>query len=615
MTFVSDGTVSSCGKVYSSPITYEDGAEFQLPTGHLFTNDGTKYRIENGSIRWIKDRNGNKTSFYYDATGRLTKAVDSLEREVDIFYDINDGETAPDGTPFGLRDEIRYKTIDQQDQKIVLTKSDLGGELKEGQTLRTYNDLWEFSPAYSGGNGIFTKKVVSAVWMPGGTATKFKYDSYAMLARVDYSSGRAVEYDYEFLTAYTQNGELRRTGANFRRRLKEKRVYSEGSAPASLNTKTTFSPIYNLQPWGTPGAPTLRPVEVRINDAAGSTQSFTKHYFYGEPIETGTRSADDYLLKGKEYKTETINPVTSQVFTRVENTWRIRDCPSPPGCSTWGRMPIDPVVAETTTTLEPNISGGLVSKVSAINPSNGSLAFDSYNNQIDLWEYQYGVGAAPTIPVRHTHRDYLTVNPVNNVNYVAPADGIRYTSSDLHIRSLLSRSSVYSVNQSTGQETLIQKSETAYDELNYLTEPLVPQWEDPLHNYRGNPTTNKVWYEEGSYWLESNAQFDQFGNLRKLWDTSGDGTKFVETQYDPLYKYAYPTKVIKPAPDPSNTHGANQTSTAETTYDFSTGLPLTVKDDFGQITKTEYDNMLRPVRVFADNFTAPESQTIYGEPD
>lgn len=37
-------------------------------------------------------------------------------------------------------------------------------------------------------------------------------------------------------------------------------------------------------------------------------------------------------------------------------------------------------------------------------------------------------------------------------------------------------------------------------------------------------------------------------------------------------------------------------------------------DDFGQTTATEYnDPLLRPTRAYAVNFTAPESQTIYGD--
>ncbi|MFN0140398.1 MAG: RHS repeat domain-containing protein [Pyrinomonadaceae bacterium] len=41
---------------------------------------------------------------------------------------------------------------------------------------------------------------------------------------------------------------------------------------------------------------------------------------------------------------------------------------------------------------------------------------------------------------------------------------------------------------------------------------------------------------------------------------------------------------------------------------------MTATDEFNQITRTEYnDPLLRPTRVFGENFTAPEAQTIYGD--
>src|SRR5690606_6273994 len=80
------------------------------------------------------------------------------------------------------------------------------------------------------------------------------------------------------------------------------------------------------------------------------------------------------------------------------------------------------------------------------------------------------------------------------------------------------------------------------------------------------------------------------------------------------YKYAYPTQVTTSAPDPSGVHGSNQGSTASTTYDFTTGLPLTATNEFGQTTATEYDDpLLRPTRVYGQNFTMPEVRTVYGD--
>ncbi|NOT49283.1 MAG: hypothetical protein HOP17_16270, partial [Acidobacteria bacterium] len=137
-------------------------------------------------------------------------------------------------------------------------------------------------------------------------------------------------------------------------------------------------------------------------------------------------------------------------------------------------------------------------------------------------------------------------------------------------------------------------------------------WQNPQSSRLGRHTTSRVWNAEGGNWIETHTRYDIFGNAIAARDPVGNE---VTTEFSPGYKYAYPTKVIAPAPDPTNTTGTNLTSTVETTYDFSTGLPLTVKDDFGQITRTQYDSGLRPWRVFGENFTAPESQTIYGVPD
>jgi RHS repeat-associated protein len=143
----------------------------------------------------------------------------------------------------------------------------------------------------------------------------------------------------------------------------------------------------------------------------------------------------------------------------------------------------------------------------------------------------------------------------------------------------------------------------------------------PDLSYRGLPTTTRIWYAEGNnlngIWIESHVQYDQFGNPVKKKDPIGNE---ATTAFDSQYKYAYPTSVTTPAPDPQNTgHGTNLTSTASTSYDFTTGLPLSVTDDFGQVTTTDYDAYLRPIRVnpvvISGSPTGPKTETVYGTPD
>jgi RHS repeat-associated protein len=59
----------------------------------------------------------------------------------------------------------------------------------------------------------------------------------------------------------------------------------------------------------------------------------------------------------------------------------------------------------------------------------------------------------------------------------------------------------------------------------------------------------------------------------------------------------------------------NQTSTTQTKYDFTTGLPLEVTDDFGQTIKTEYnDPLLRPTKTYGiQGLVIPITETIYND--
>src|SRR5262249_46057684 len=79
--------------------------------------------------------------------------------------------------------------------------------------------------------------------------------------------------------------------------------------------------------------------------------------------------------------------------------------------------------------------------------------YDQYNNQTEVQEYDYGPGA-PGALIRRTQTDYLTVNPVNGVNYA--------TDTSVHIRSLPSRRSVYDAGGT-------ERARTTYEYDNYAS--------------------------------------------------------------------------------------------------------------------------------------------------
>jgi RHS repeat-associated protein len=176
------------------------------------------------------------------------------------------------------------------------------------------------------------------------------------------------------------------------------------------------------------------------------------------------------------------------------------------------------------------------------------------------------------------------------------------------------------LNPSNNQ--VIAKTQTVFDETAYLVSDsgalsgnLAATWVDPGTTLRGKPTTSKLWDSDNNVWIQTHTQYDQYGNVRKAWDASGDPSRFTVTEYSADYGFAYPTKVITPAPDPTGTHGTNQGSFATTTYDFMTGLPLTSTNEFNQTTKTEYaDALLRPTRVSGvGTFVIPVTETVYDD--
>jgi RHS repeat-associated protein len=116
--------------------------------------------------------------------------------------------------------------------------------------------------------------------------------------------------------------------------------------------------------------------------------------------------------------------------------------------------------------------------------------------------------------------------------------------------------------------------------------------------------------------ISTHTQYDQYGNVRKTITPNGvDNIGNVsQVEYSPEYACAYPTKTISPAPSADGINGTTATSEATMTYDFATGLPLTVTDEYNQTIKTEYDAYLRPKKVSGVSpFVIPITETFYDD--
>jgi RHS repeat-associated protein len=151
---------------------------------------------------------------------------------------------------------------------------------------------------------------------------------------------------------------------------------------------------------------------------------------------------------------------------------------------------------------------------------------------------------------------------------------------------------------------ILAKSQIIFDEQNQYYSLAdfgsTINYEAPTGNYayiRGNATTFRTWFAEENRWLETHTQYDNFGNVRRAWDSSGVPSRFVEAEYSSQYYFAYQTKTTTPAPDSSGTRGTSESSTLSTDYDFWTGSPTVITNDAGQVTSIEYDARMRAKKV------------------
>ncbi|HXQ68920.1 MAG TPA: hypothetical protein VN844_00410, partial [Pyrinomonadaceae bacterium] len=98
-------------------------------SGYLMLRDGTRYRIDGGSVTWIRDRNGNMLRFAY--TSNSMTITDSLNRTVTVNYNVSDV------APYGLCDRIVYSGFAGGQRIIRVSHTSLENVLRSGYTIKT----------------------------------------------------------------------------------------------------------------------------------------------------------------------------------------------------------------------------------------------------------------------------------------------------------------------------------------------------------------------------------------------------------------------------------------------------------------------------------------------
>lgn len=462
-------------------------------------------------------------------------------------------------------------------------------------------------------NGVavrFNPIVLKEAILPDGSKYSFEYNIYGEINSITYPTGAIERFTYGPITPMGYSMGVTYDSAN--RGVLQRTVYLDEQAVVNQTPYQTWT--YEAQD-STSGYK----VTITAPDQSRTESLLHKSYGYGYGF---SNSISGRMFDRKVYSAPDSSGI-KRLVSRELTQWK-QDGPLPGGYSDATR---DPRPERTVSILvEEGKALATMSETDYETPGeNQSTAPTDRSYFARLNPKQ--VKGYHFLPLTVTQADQLDINDVKALFYQSGQVASIVQTDYLYDSAQRARGIIglpeetRSLNPINPSDVLA-RSRYLYDEELYFDNTYTTtNWVDPASGIRGNPTTTRRWVKETNTWLDSHTMFDNFGNVRKLWDVSADENKFVETQYSSSFKYAYPTRVIAPAPELSSTnaHGTTQTSIADTNYDLQTGLPISVTNDFGQVTTTEYDSLLRPVRVnpvvVSGQPTGPVAETIYGVPD
>jgi hypothetical protein len=160
------------------------------------------------------------------------------------------------------------------------------------------------------------------------------------------------------------------------------------------------------------------------SNPSGTLLGRQTHYFHGNGAGQSSLTWNPLGYspwdEGKEHKTEAFDNNGTTVLRRTQHTWQFNN---------------NPQIVETVNTVEP-AGANLVSKQ--------TFTYDQYNNQTNVYEYDFGSGVAGGL-VRRTQTSYITTN--NSYDYACdPASTCNASlnlSNVIYLRSLVLQASVY----------------------------------------------------------------------------------------------------------------------------------------------------------------------------
>jgi len=565
------------------------------PTGNLMWPDGTRYRIVNGRVSSIRDRNGNLISFQYDVSGFLATVTDSLNRTIQVTNHFSTG---------GSHDTITYKGFGGAQRTVDISFALLSNSLYPGETPQTYSQLFpqlNGSPTFT-----YDEEVVSSVTLPNGRSYRFQYNHFGEPRRVVLPTGAAVEYIFvEGATNVPNSSGVITDGTSYAiyRRVGERRVLDDGT---STTSRTVFTASYS----GSTTDDYQTVVVEETFDTNNNRQSHAEHYYFGNPsviaayrpnpiLFQGTTGNWGYSswMEGLEFHTSRMDKDGITLLRGAHYEWAAR-APAAWWTGATSAMPSrDPRLLATHTYLDNGLTSQQVYR------------YDQFNNVTDIREYDFGSGS-PGPSLRHTIR-----------NYVTSENGADYTSDAIHILNLPNDEIVYQVDPTSGAEQEAAKTFFFQDETAPLDRPNIVNLDSGYtssYRPRGNLTTIWRFVIPGNQPLVTHYSYDVAGN-----QTSVTNPRGFTTRYDYTDRFGSPTGSTADTSAPSELSG--QTSyafktcstnalghTTQQQYDFYTGQVVDQQDSNGTVSSYSYNDPLDRITQITEaaNRSAKSQSTI-----
>jgi RHS repeat-associated protein len=528
-----------------------------FPSGTLYLANGTKYTIQNGGVSEIIDINGNKA----------TTTKDSLGREISFTQNMNP-------TTYEIYDKtITHKGTSGAPRNIKIDYSSLEDRLAAGYEI---NGLFALPPPSDPPQQsfLYNPAVIANVELPDGRKYEFKYNDFGELAEVKLPTGGRIEYVWEATSGlYPIVGS---PGDEFQvsRRIQKRSVYESNV----LQNETVY---------GYPAQDYSVTVQTYQNDNGTLVlANITKHYYADSPLlgvhPVPRPTEDPFWLSGREMRTE-IYDASGTLLRKVVNRWE------------WGT----PLAANPTALINIRLAEVTETLADTNQVSRKTFSYDGFNNQTDVYEYDYDVGES-TVLKRHTHTDYL-----NDANYTSHTMA--------HLRGLPTESWVSS-DISGANKTA--RTEFKYDETALTPRENVIGWTSPTHLYRGNLTrtiSHLKYAGEPDNEMETRAEYDVLGNVVKTFDAKGNHTTIDYTDrfgtatgeardnWDTITKPAHLTGLSTFAFPTSATNTLGWV-TGYSQVDYYTGAAVDAEDINGNVSSIFYNDALdRPTQVIAAN--------------